>query len=504
LFSLAILFLYLAMTRRQLWIKVAAGAFMGMAVLTNAFAGTLEIMTAVCLLCAFETQRFVRNMATVGVVGLLSWGWILPLFPPSVLAAIRMNSPTVGGDFHYNLKTWLTLAVVAIGFAGLVAGMRTLRVKAELQFFALFAFVTTAIVTLAFFAEIYLLPQPHRYHVAMDMALCLLAVFAAREWARRLPRNAALGLLGVCAILAAAQTRHAVHYARESIHSVQIEKTGLYRVARWMNDHMGSRRVFVGGAYAFYFNDLSDTPQMTGGHDPMQLNFQMRSVPFQIASGMGSGAEEGNVAALWMRAFGTRAISVPGPTSEEYYKPFTNPKKFDGVLPVLWHEGGDTIYGVPVRSDSLAHVLPVSALVRTPPENGIDIAQVKPYVAALEDAAYPEAQWAWKTWHSGTIHANVQPGQAISLQVTWTPGWHASVNGQAQKIRADGLGLIAIEPACQGACTIEVFYDGGPELRATCAVSVGVMLLVCWLLLRERFSRYRGTTDSGPQAALPA
>jgi len=182
---------------------------------------------------------------------------------------------------------------------------------------------------------------------------------------------------------------------------------------------------------------------------------------------------------------------VPGPKSEEFYKPFRNPAKFDGILPVLWHEGGDTIYGVPTRSDTLAHVVPETALVRTMPINGIDLDQVKPYVGALEDPALPNADWQWKDWHSGTLHATVQPGQAISLQITYNPGWHATWNGAAQKIRPDGLDLMVIEPQCKGPCTLDLYYDGGTELKACLAVSIAVMLLSLGLLIRSR-----GTRDS--------
>jgi hypothetical protein len=496
IFPLAVLFLYLSITRGKMWMKVAAGALLGLTVLTNAFGGTLLGMAALCLLCTIETPRVWRNSATVALIGLLAWCWILPLFPPSVLAAIRMNSPTVGGDFHYTLRTWIALAILAVAFAALAFGVRKLRWNPELRFFGLFAFLTTSIVMLAFFAEIYLLPQPHRYHVAMDMAICLLVVFGCREAARWLPRRAGIALVGICLVLAAVQTRYAVRYARASIHSIpKIEQTAVYKVAKWANDHLQGKRIFVGGAYGFYFNDFTDTPQMTGGHDPMQPNFLMRSAPFQIYSGMGAGVDEGNVAVLWMKAFGTRAIYVPGPMSEEFYKPFRNPAKFDGILPVLWHEGGDTIYGVPPQSESLAHVVSEAALVRTMPVNGIDLDQVKSYVNAIEDARTPGADWQWKNWHSGTLHATVEPGQAISLQVTYNPGWHATWNGAAQKIRADGLDLMVIEPQCKGSCTLELFYDGGMELRACLATSIGVMLLAIALLMRSR-----GKLDSGQLA----
>jgi len=485
IFALAVLFLYLSITRGTMWMKVAAGALMGLTVLTNAFGGTLLGIAALCLLCTIETPRVWRNAAMIALIGLLAWSWILPLFPPSVLAAIRMNSPTVDGDYRYTFRTWIALAILAVAFAVLAFWLRKLRLKQEFQFFGLFAFLTASIVMLAFFAGVYLLPQPHRYQVAMDMAICLLVVFGCREAARRLPPRTGLALVGACLVLAVLQTRYALRYARASIHSIpKIEETAVYKVANWANDHLRGKRIFVGGAYGFYFNDFTDTPQMTGGHDPMQPNFLMRSAPFQIYSGMGAEADEGNVAVLWMKAFGTRAIYVPGPTSGEFYKPFRNPAKFDGILPVLWHEGGDTIYGVPAQSESLAHVVSEGALVRTMPVNGIDLDQVKAYVSAIEDAAIPGADWQWKNWHSGTLHASVQPGQAISLQLTYNPGWHATWNGAAQKIRADGLDLMVIEPQCKGSCTLDLSYDGGIELRACLAASIAAMLLAGVLIIR--------------------
>jgi hypothetical protein len=497
-FPLAVLFLYLALTRGSLRMKVLGGALMGLTVLTNAFGGTLMGMAMLCLVCTIETRRFWRNTAMMALIGILAWCWILPLFPPSVLAAIRMNSPTVGGDFRYTFRSYIGLALLGAAFAALLLALRRFRCKPEIQFFAAFTLLTSGVVMLAHFAEIYLLPQPQRYHIAMDLGMCVLIVLAICEATRRLPQKVAMALLAVCLILAAVQTRHQVRYARRLIQSVQIENTGHYKVATWMDTHMHGQRVFVGGAYAFYFNDFTDTPQMTGGHDPMLPNFLMRSVPFQIYSGMNAGSEEGNVAALWLRAFGTRAIHVPGATSEEYYKPFQNPAKFDGVLPVLWHEGGDTIYGVPVRSESLAHVVPAAALVRAMPENGLDLGQVKPYVNALEDPAIPNADWQWKTWHSGTLHASVQPGQAISLQITYNPGWHATWNGAAQKIRADGLDLMVIEPQCKGSCTLDLSYDGGMELRACLAASFAVMLLAAVLLIRNKGKRDSVRSEGHP------
>jgi len=146
------------------------------------------------------------------------------------------------------------------------------------------------------------------------------------------------------------------------------------------------------------------------------------------------------------------------------------------VLPVLWREGDDTIYRVPQRSLSLAHVIPASAVAQRTPKHGLDVDPLIPYVAALEDAALPEAELRWRDLHSGVIRAPVRPGQVISVQITYDPGWHASVRGSPRPVDRDGLGMLVVRPECDGPCEIELFYDGGLERKITRALSWLVMI----------------------------
>ena len=73
---------------------------------------------------------------------------------------------------------------------------------------------------------------------------------------------------------------------------------------------------------------------------------------YQILAG-----PDGAVARDWLRIYGCDAVIVSGPASEEQFKPYAYPRKFDGVLPVLWRENDVTIYAVPRRSSSLADVV---------------------------------------------------------------------------------------------------------------------------------------------------
>jgi hypothetical protein len=90
---------------------------------------------------------------------------------------------------------------------------------------------------------------------------------------------------------------------------------------------------------------------------------------------------------------------------------------------------------------------------------------VEKYVAALEDGSLPEAEFRWQGANRIHIRTEASPGQAISVQVTHHPGWHAKANGTSRQIEADGLGLMWLEPRCSGPCDVQLEYDGGAELR---------------------------------------
>jgi hypothetical protein len=498
---LAILFLYLAMARGRPWQKILAGVFMSAAVLANAFGAIILAAAVLALLASFATQRFWSNAGLFLMIGALAYGWICPLLPPSVIAAIRKNSPTVDGDYNFTPRSAAGVAILAVGFLLLwFLATRCIRSR-HLRFFLLFAWLTTGMVALGVLWGINVVPQPHRYQIAMDLALCMLAAFGVAELLARAGRRTSM-ILGAVALLALGiQSRNAIRYARHLIRSTDITQTSPYRIAQWANANMGGARVMISAADSYYFNDFTDTPQLHGGHDPMLPNFLLRIVPFTIYSGMNTGAQDGNISILWLKALGAHAVSVPGPASPYYNKPFANPSKFNGLLPVLWVEGAETIYGVPARSSSLAHVIDPEALVHHMPVNGLDIQEAEKYVDALNAPNSGDATWKWTTWHSATIHAVVSPGQVIATQVTFHPGWHASVGGNPQQVYSDGLGFLVVKPACQGPCELTVWYDGGPEWHITSAVSIATMLLVVLLALGFRLplpgaSRLRPSHES--------
>ncbi|MGA3098578.1 MAG: hypothetical protein ABSF25_19165 [Bryobacteraceae bacterium] len=475
--------------------KILAGVAAASAALCNAFGIVILSAALLCLLLAFPGRPWWKAPATMAAIGAAVYCWISPWMSPAMIRAIQANASTTGGDFRYTTASWIALAILTAGFLLLWLALRRAKAPAYLQFFALFGYVPTGIVLAWYWCGVAILAQPTRYQIDMDLALPLALVFAGAALLDRLPRRPRTVVLAAVAAALALQTVHAAIYAHGLIRSVDPAQLGEYRVAKWMDEHLHGQRAFISGSGSFWYNDFTENPQFHGGHDQHIVNTFIPIATYAIYSDENAGAHAAEDSIFWLKAFGVGAIHVPGPESSDYYKAgFVHPFKFEGVLPLLWRDHGDSIYQVPLRSPSLAHVMPAAAIPARRPSDGLDFAPVRAYVAALDDPGYPPASFEWQGMSEARIRATVAPGQAISVQVTYERGWEAWANGRRQPVRGDAIGQLVIEPACQGDCEISLRYTGGMEAVLTRSLSIGAMLLAgvyAWLGRRRA-----GTSDA--------
>jgi len=77
----------------------------------------------------------------------------------------------------------------------------------------------------------------------------------------------------------------------------------------------------------------------------------------------------------------------------------------------------------------------------------------------------PAAEASWDGRNLITVRTTAREGQAISIQVSYHPGWHARADAREVPVASDGLGLIRLDPGCRGPCEVELKYDGGWDLR---------------------------------------
>lgn len=477
LLPLAILLVDLAVKKRKPPYVFAAAVALAAVVLTNwlaAFALALAIVAY--MLAAVGKWRDVLLLAGIGAA---AYALAMPWAPPSTIAVTQFNAKTVGGDYtavYHALP--LRLAAIAVGLALLKWASR--RWSAALQFALFFTFMMGALALGDAWLHIAIVPQPDRYHLEMEMGLAMLAALVGYEIFRRTPREVAIGALIVLSLLLVQPMRISRRYARYLISPIDITTTSEWKTADWLNKHWSGERVMLPGSTMFWLTAFSDTPELGGGFDQGRTDDVINAASYGLTSGKGGDWPQWSV--LWLKALGVEAVGVSGDGSTEVYKPFADPKKFEGVLEPLWRDGGDVLYRVGKPHASLARVVPRLDLVARTPVNGADVDPLRGYVEALDDPAMPEARFEWTSAHTARIVTNLQPGQAISWQEAWHAGWHASAAGKSIPIVRDALGMMTIFPPASGPVTIDLLYDGGIEMRIAhwlCALTALILLGLC-------------------------
>jgi hypothetical protein len=453
----------------------------------NAFGVVLLAVSAILLLISQDRPDW-RHVAALGGTVAAAYLLVCRALPPSLVKRIAANSRLVGGDYRFTAKSAMVAAgcVLALGAVWWAAR----RLNGTMPRFSVLFLACFGGIPILSACGISLLPQPYRYHLEMEIGACLVAGFAVEAVFRRFSRRGRIAAAAVCAapLLWVGMKDYA--FARRLIRPANVANSAVYREARWVGEHFPGQRVMASSETAMWFNVFTDNPQLSGGHEPSAPNWMELVAVYTIYTGQNAGSRDAEFSVFWLKAFGCAAITVPGPASRDYYRPFRNPEKFDDVLPLVWREGGDSIYRVPLRSASLAHVIPRKAMVARQPIHGLDLDPARAYVEALDDPNLPLASLEWENPEHGRIAADVADGQDIAVQMTYDPGWQASEDGRPLRVRKDGLGLIAIEPDRTGHAIVDLRFEGGTE-RKTCAVigaATGLVLL--GLMAPVRWRRY--------------
>jgi len=477
LLPLAIALLHIALTRHRPVHYVLAGIALAATALSNWIGAFGLALGAAAYLFSGFAERPLRQWLTAAALACYAYAIALPFLAPSIVATIGANAPLVGGRFESGPAHVAIVAAFAAGFLLLAWAIRRARLAAPARFGILFLFATGFIALAAYWSHFSLLPQPERYHLEMDLAFWLAAALVAAPFYRRLPRRSAA--IVVCALIASAAPvwMLEVHRARGMENPIDIQSTAEFRVSHWLGENLPGRRVFAPGTIGFWMNAFSDTPMMTGGFDNGMRNVLLQDIIFQEYFG-----DSREVGLGWLKAFGVDAIVGGSAASREFYHPYAHPDKLDS-LPVLWRDATEVIYAVPRGTRSLAHAVRASDLVFSKPA-AYELTAARAYLAALDDPSLPPAVFRWTGTGAARIDANLRPEHLLSIQVTYDQGWRATVNGQPRRVWSDKLGQIVIQPRCDGACTVELVYNGGIEMRLARAASVIALAGgVLWILL---------------------
>ncbi len=469
---LVILFVALALEtgKRRYWI--AAGGAMCLALLSNAFGMTMIALSMVCFLLARGSEGLLR----IALTGTCAYLVACPFLPPSLFPTISRNQQ-LNGAVKYDLGSMTAIAIIVAGCLALWALFKRWRPVWGVAFISYFTWITLAIPAIASTLHRTFLPQPSRYKIEAELGLSMVVVFALRPWLERLPVQIRVGLALIALSLAAEQVVAHRKFAKNVLASVETTSSIEYRVAKWTTDNMAGARIWLPGSLAQWFNTWSDGQQMTGSSWSTAYN----SVHQELASRFiySSSAQDAENVFLWLKAYGVQAAAIPGPRSPEFWKPL---KRSDLFTPcdVLWQEDDTKICRVPGASGSFAHVVPREAVVKRDPKDWQDVSDVRRFSAALDKATH--ADWQWNGTDKATIRTMAPTSAALSIQVSYHPGWHATANGKSVPILRDGLGLMWLDSPCEGACEVQLEYNGGWELNLCRWISaLTLVAIVAWI-----------------------
>lgn len=481
LLALVILALQYALDRRTKGSFALAALAIATLFLTNVPGSMATGLAVFCWIGAQPAGRWARAAAVAAGASGLAYAIACYGVPPSSLATVLENvGPMHSGFWLATHKTpWLLpgalMAAAALGY---------LLARSRLPLFARFALLyftlLAAMVLTAHPQTFELLPQVGRLHLEMEIPAVLLLGGLAWWLYSHSPRWLKPALVAVALASAAVQVRNYHARARADIQQVDLMTRSEYTSARWLDAHLHGQRVYAAGSDRFWLNAFSDTPQVEGCCDQGQAMPVLRVLPYLVNPAVN--AETTRLAVVYLEALGAQAMVASGPESTDEYKEIQTTERFERLLPVLGREHGDTIYGVPQRSASLAHVLRPgeAATIRTWDQAAQ--AEAVRYAGAIEDDSRPAAGFEWTGPSTARIRATLQRDDLISVQVAWFSGWKAAINGQARATSADGLGFILIRPECQGNCEITLTWTGPPDLRLCAWISGAALVPVAVLL----------------------
>jgi hypothetical protein len=485
LLPLALLFLAFSIERRRRVYYAGAALCIGLMATASAFGPVMVAMGAAGLLAASPAKEWKRRALFVVGIGAYAYLMAIAFVPPSVLQAIR-ESTAVSDEEKWTLGSVTGIAFALLGYAILRFLLRRYKANPRVEFFAYFAWIAGSVPLAAAYLHRRIMPQPNRYKFELELALALVVAFAGREILRRFPIS--IRWAAIFVVVAFAGEQIAAYRKLEKSYQFprDVTQTAEYRVASWTARNLPAERVFFPGSIAQWANAFTEIPQFSGGSWSMATNQSQQNAEAAIVfeTALDTGA---HISLTWLRAYGVGAIVVSGAGSGEFWKPFSDPTKFDS-LPALWSEKGVTIRRVPARSTSIAHVAPESAIVKHPPKTPEDTAEAARYVSALEDPSLPLATLEWQGRERMRIRANFSPGQVVSVQAGYHPGWRASVNGRVRDVFRDGLGLMWLRPGCTGACEIKLEYSGGREWWICHAISLGAIAGLALVVAGTAFS----------------
>ncbi|GAB4357665.1 MAG: hypothetical protein OHK0021_01950 [Bryobacter sp.] len=439
---LALMLAWMAQSRRSRTWAVAAGAACAMIVANNFYGATALAMFYPFLVWAWWLERKTWNVLLLSAIPpLVAYGLTASWLTPEYLKVTLRNMVYVSEKGNA-WSAYLALAVLVVYAAGTWFWKR----KANPGPWAVFLLGATALFTLNVVGNEKLgfrvIGEPQRLIPELDILYNFaLVAFGYRLWAWRGWWGKGSVLAGILLLVALHQSyiRHhrAIFPAR-----VEAKDSIHYQIPAWIAENRPYARTHITGSPRFWFNAWHTLSQMGGGSEQGLLNEYI--MPAQWEATMG---EETRTAIAWYQTLGVDLVVTSGPESEDVYKDFQNPRKFDGFAQKLYDDGkGNRIYEIPRRYRSLARVVDreeLEALKTAPGQT--DAETLARFVKLLEQGPEAPTQSRWQSFDELLVRANVAEGQSLIVQVSYDPYWQAQGDLGPIPVKADALGFLRLD-----------------------------------------------------------
>lgn len=424
---------------------IAAAALACALVVSNNFYGAtaLAMFFSILLWSWWITHQDNRMFLRAAGVGALAWGltafWLTPSYIGVTLANLRFVSERG--------NRWSQWVFLAVAIAYMKLSERWARGRRE---HAYLVFLTGALIFFLlnvignYYLKFRIIGEPGRMLPELDLVILL----AGGEFLRRLssgvrwriPRRA---LAAVLILLLFYSVRR---YIRNSW-NVYIADFGVkerleYQITDWLARNMPAARSYTTGTVRFWFNAWYDLAELGGGSEQGLLNPVVQPATWRLG-----GDEDARYCILWMLATGVDAAIVHDEKSKEHYHDVVHPRKFDGLLPVVYDDGqGNRIYKVPRRWPSLARVVETSKLDQMPllAEDPPKL-QLQALADVLENGPDAPTETRWEGADRLHVRAGVHEGESIFVHVAYDSPWRAYSDGRPLPVRKTQLNFLRID-----------------------------------------------------------
>ena len=361
---------------------MAAAAISCALVVSNNLYGALAlgVFFPVLVWSAYVSSPGAAVWRRAAIIVLLSAGLCAWWLTPSFVSLTERNMVLVA--YPGNRLSEFTGLLIAIAFAAASWwAVRVRRASGWSVFVAGSLLFFSVEVIGQFWFHFRIAGEPMRFVPEFDIVLILaLTEVIRRLWTFR--RWAAVAVTVLCFSFSARYlARPWSVFSADPDYTKRVE----YRMTEWVAKNLPGSRLFTFGSVSFWYTTWRDLALANGGSDQGAQTLMAPLARYQIRL-----ADDPQRDTWWLQALGVDAIMVHEQNSQEIYREVVKPRKFMGLMPVLYDKDGDIVYRVP-RRPGLGRVVDEQRMLklRPIPWSNEDKAQLRAYADAVEAVGTP-------------------------------------------------------------------------------------------------------------------